>query len=86
MITISNNPKKKYDAICPSGKTVSFGKAGQKHYIDKTPIGCYTYLNTYDDNVRQKFLKKYANNRDENGNLKMFNPELAIYYEIRYLF
>jgi hypothetical protein len=63
--------KKKYKAILPNGKTVSFGHVDYEHYKDSVPKklggGLWSHKNHGDSNRRTNYRKRHAGMMCSNG-------------------
>lgn len=61
----SNTKGKKYDAVLYNKKAkqykiVPFGDVGYSHYEDKTGMGTYSHLNTYNKERRRLYRLRHA--------------------------
>lgn len=81
----SENPKKLYSIITPSGKLLDFGTQNKPIYKDRTDLMIYTHLNHYNNDKRNKMLKKLTEKRNKEGLLKCLDAEDPVYYEVNYL-
>lgn len=71
----SKTKRKKYDAVlfnkkAKRYKNVPFGDTAYKHYEDKTGLGLYSHLNTYDKERRRLYRLRHAgedNNKFSSG-------------------
>ena len=50
---------KKYTAILPDGKKVSFGALGYQQYEDKTPLKLYSKLDHHDKERRDRYYQRH---------------------------
>ena len=51
---------KKYTAILPDGKRVSFGALGYEHYKDRTPLKLYSHLDHNDKHRRDLYYARHS--------------------------
>lgn len=81
----SKNKEKKYDALTPSGKWVSFGARGMQHYKDQTPLKLYQKDDHGDKQRRERYRARHSKIMDSSGRPAYKNPEQASYYAWNYL-
>jgi hypothetical protein len=67
-----------------NGKKIHFGAKDMEHYMDRTGLLSPAY-NHYDDDRRDRYLKRAKGIRDKNGNLTWTNPMSANHHALHIL-
>lgn len=81
----SKNPKKKYDALTPRGRWVSFGSRTGKIFKDSTPLKLYKHLEHNDQNIRKAWKARHSAIKLKDGTPAYLDKEQSSYYSYNFL-
>ena len=86
-IRLSNKKNKKYDALTPNGKWVSFGDKRYSHYKTSNliPQNLHIFNEHNDLKRRESYLKRALNIKNKKGQYTWNNPNYPNFYAVHLL-